>query len=74
MRAFNKMKEELSAYRSNQKGKDGEVNGLQSQLTNKITECESLKVENSQLQAMVQALEQKLKKLIDDNKDIALLH
>lgn len=70
MRAFNRMKDELNSYKQNNKGKDGEVDGLQTQLTNKITEFENLKIENTLLKAQIDALEQKIKKLINDNKDI----
>lgn len=39
-------------------------------MQNKITEAENLKIENSQLQAQIVALEDKIKKLINDSKSI----
>lgn len=70
VRAFNRLKDELNGYKMNNKGKDGEVSGLQTELQNRITEAENLKIENSQLQAQIIALEEKIKKLINDNRDI----
>ena len=35
VRAFNRMKDELNGYKMNNKGKDGEVSGLQSDLISK---------------------------------------
>lgn len=73
VRAFNRLKDELAGYKMNNKGKDGEVSGLQTELQNKITEAENLKIENQQLQAQITALEDKIKQLINDNKNIVEL-
>lgn len=73
VRAFNRLKDELAGYKMNNKGKDGEVSGLQTELQNKITEAENLKIENQQLQAQMTALEDKIKQLINDNKNIVEL-
>lgn len=70
VRAFNRLKDELAGYKMNNKGKDGEVSGLQTELQNRITEAENLKIENQQLQAQITALEDKIKKLINENRDI----
>ena len=46
LRAFNRLKDELAGYKMNNKGKDGELSGLQIELQNRITEGEKLKIEN----------------------------
>jgi hypothetical protein len=46
LRAFNRLKDELAGYKMNNKGKDGELSGLQIELQSRITEGEKLKIEN----------------------------
>ena len=46
LRAFNRLKDELAGHKMNNKGKDGELSGLQIELQNRITENEKLKIEN----------------------------